>query len=125
MIVDGNDADLGAGLPAGSAFTKVANGLITPFEAKYHTQPPQFAVDAYAGAQVLFAALSKASAVTGPAVNDALSNLNVLTADGAYSFSAQNHGGISNMNNIAVMQIQNGTFVATSWEKARLGQLPG
>ena len=125
MIVDGNDADLGAGLPAGTAFTKVADGLITPFKAKYHTQPPQFAVDAYAGAQVLFAALSKASAITGPAVNQALSSLNVLTADGAYSFSAQNHGGISNMNNIAVMEIQNGTFVATPWEKARLGQLPG
>jgi branched-chain amino acid transport system substrate-binding protein len=125
MIVDGNDADLGSALPSGAAFTKVANGLIAPFKAKYHTQPPQFAVDAYAGAQVLFAALSKASAITGPAVNQALSSLNVLTADGAYAFSGQNHGGISNMDNIAVMEIQHGTFVATPWETARLGQLPG
>jgi branched-chain amino acid transport system substrate-binding protein len=125
MIVDGNDADLGSALPSGTAFTKLADGLITPFEAKYHTQPPQFAVDAYAGAEVLFAALSKASAITSPDVNDALSHLKVLTADGAYSFSPQNHGGTSNLNNIAVMEIRNGTFVATPWEKARLGQLPG
>ena len=124
MIVDGNDADLGSGLPAGAAFTKEADDLITPFEAKYHTDPPQFAVDAYAGAQLLFAALSKASATTPSAVNEALSSLHALTVDGTYSFSAQNHGGVSDLNNIAVMEIKNGTFVATPWETARFGQLP-
>lgn len=124
LILDGNDADLGAALPAKAPFTKVANGLIKPYEKKYHSQPPQFGVDAYAGAQVLFAALKKAKSFRPMAVNAAISHIKVLTADGLYAFSSKNHGGISNLNNIAMMTVKKGKLVPVAWEKARFKNLP-
>lgn len=124
VLLDGNDADLGSTLPAKAKFTKVADKLIKPFEAKYHTSPPQFAVDAYAGAQILFGALEKAKSTSPTAVNAAISHLSILTADGHYAFSAKNHGGTSDLNNIAMMTVKNGKFVPIPWEKARFKNLP-
>lgn len=122
--MDANDADLGHYLPKGAPFTKMADKLSVPFKKKYGVQPPQFGVDAYAGAHILFAALKKAGTLTPAAINTALSHLSVSTVDGNYTFSPKNHGGITDLNNIAMVRVENEAFVPTAWERSRFPNLP-
>lgn len=123
VLMDANDADLGPRLPS-SKFKAVAEALIKPYEAKYHTAPPQFAVDAYAAAQLLFAAMRKAHTLTGPAIEAQLEHLNMLTVDGAMNFSPKVHGP-SNPNNLALVVVKKGAFLPTPWEtKVAFASLP-
>lgn len=124
VLMDANDADLGSYLPASAPFTKMAEKLIVPFKKKYGVQPPQFGVDAYAGVQILAAALKQAGTLSSVAINKALSHLKVSTVDGNYSFSRTNHGGVTDLNNIAMARVEHGELIPTNWELSRLADLP-
>ena len=89
--MDTNDADLRPHLPSGK-LTGVAEDLITPNEAKCHTQPPQLAVDAYAASQLLFAAMRKTSSLTGPAIEAQLEHPSMLTVDGRSASARRSTG---------------------------------
>ena len=98
--------------------------LATPFAAKYGGQPSEFAADAYSGAEILFAALKKAApGFSHSAIQAALNHLSILTPDGKYNYTSQNHSGLTS-DDVAIVTVQNGTFQPTPWQKGQYGKLP-
>lgn len=113
-------------MPGHPSPLKTAIGkLAAPFAAKYGGQPSEFAADAYSGAQILFAALRKAAPSFSPAaIQAALSRLSILTPDGKYDYTSQDHGGLT-PDDVAVVTVRDGTFQATPWQKSQYASLPG
>ncbi|MBX5466088.1 MAG: ABC transporter substrate-binding protein [Firmicutes bacterium] len=124
VVLDCNDADLGTQLPNTTPFTQMVLAFAKAYQQKYGGQPPQFAVDAYAGGQLLFAAMKAAHPLTRANVAAALNHLSLLTVDGSYHYTPTQHGSVSDVNNIAVVRIENGQFVPTNFEKQRFAELP-
>ena len=115
---------IAAELPASPMKTEI-DKLATPYSAKYGGQPPEFAADAYSGAELVFAALKKAGAGFSPsAVQAALNNLSVLTPDGKYTYTSQDHSGLT-PDDVAMVAVQNGSFQPTAWQKGQYSSLPG
>jgi branched-chain amino acid transport system substrate-binding protein len=83
--------------------------------------PPQFAFDAASGVQLLGAAVKKAGGSDPRKLQQALDTLSALTPNGRYTFSSGDHSGLS-LDDVAVMQIQNGKFVPTAWQQQQFKQ---
>lgn len=124
IVMDGNDPLIASQLPASAKFTKKANAVIQAFKSKYGRSPSQFAFDAYTAMQILIAGMQKASPPTSANIDQALNNISVLTVDGGYHYTPQDHGKTSNLNNTASMLWDNGHFLPTPWEKTRFSSLP-
>ncbi|MGH7759547.1 MAG: ABC transporter substrate-binding protein, partial [Candidatus Dormibacteria bacterium] len=111
-------------LPVSPLKTEI-NKLAAPFAAKYKGQPSEFAADAYSGAELLFAALKKAAPSFSPsAIQAALNHLSLLTPDGMFNYTSTDHSGLTPAD-IAMVQVQNGAFQPTAWQKTQYGTLPG
>jgi len=111
-------------LPASPIKTEI-DKLATPFTAKYGGQPSEFAADAYSGAELLFAALKQAApSFSHSAIQAALNHLTLLTPDGLYNYTSANHSGLT-PDDVAMVEVQNGAFQPTAWQKTEYSTLPG
>jgi branched-chain amino acid transport system substrate-binding protein len=114
---------IGSELPS-SAIKSEIDKLATPFTAKYGGQPSEFAGDAYSGAELLFAALKQAApGFSHSAIQAALNHLSLLTPDGKYNYTPTDHSGLT-PDDVAMVEVQNGAFQPTAWQKAQYGTLP-
>lgn len=114
---------IAAELPSSPLKTEI-DKLATPFSATYGGQPSEFAADAYSGAELLFAALKQAApSFSHSAIQSALNHLSLLTPDGKYNYTPSDHSGLT-PNDVAMVQVQNGTFTPTPWQKTQYGTLP-
>jgi branched-chain amino acid transport system substrate-binding protein len=110
-------------LPSSAIKTEIGK-LAAPFATKYGGQPSEFAADAYSGAELLFAALRQAApGFSNTAIQAALNHLSLLTPDGKYNYTASDHSGLT-PDDVAMVEVQNGTFEPTAWEETQYTNLP-
>ncbi|HEX6472220.1 MAG TPA: ABC transporter substrate-binding protein [Streptosporangiaceae bacterium] len=122
VVLNGYATDIGDFMPAGplkDVYQKLADGVMQ----KYNTPVAQFTADAASGAQLLYAAMQKASKLTPDAITEALNNLSLLTPNGRYTYTPTNHEGAV-IENLAVFEVRDGKFVPTEWQKKQWGSLP-
>jgi branched-chain amino acid transport system substrate-binding protein len=109
---------IGQRLPAGD-LKQAVDKLATDYQKKYGTYPPQFAIDGYCGVIVLAEAIRKAGSTDGEKVRAALEELSLLTPNGRYEYSADDHSGLST-DNVAIATVKAGAFVPTPWMTEQL-----
>jgi branched-chain amino acid transport system substrate-binding protein len=122
VVMNGYATNLGDFMPAGplkNVYQQLADGV----RQKYNVPVAQFTCDAASGAQLLYAAMKKATKLTPAAITDALNNISLLTPNGRYTYTPTNHEGAV-MENIAVFEVRGGKFVPTEWQKTQWGSLP-
>jgi branched-chain amino acid transport system substrate-binding protein len=100
---------------------QVVAKMAAPFKQKYGYSPPQFAQDGYSACLILFEAIKKAGSTNRDKIRDALENLSVLTPNGQYKYSPNDHSGISR-DYISVNVVRAGAFVPTDWAKDKLSR---
>ena len=123
VVMSASPAVIGGDLPSSPLKTEIQK-LSVPFAAKYGGQPSEFAADAYSGAEILFAALKKATpSFSNSDLQAALNHLSVLTPDGQVNFTSSSHSGL-NPDDVVMVTVQNGVFQPTPWEKSQYGTLP-
>jgi branched-chain amino acid transport system substrate-binding protein len=111
---------VGDELPDGK-LKDVIDKMADPFEKKYGYEPPQFAMDGYAGAQLIAAAFEKAGGTDKAEVRDALESMDLVTPTGRYTYSAKDHSGLDVVN-ISMNQVQDGKLVPTEWGRKQLAE---
>ncbi|MBC9718775.1 ABC transporter substrate-binding protein [Streptomyces sp. TRM66268-LWL] len=111
---------VGDELPDGK-LKDVIDKMADPFEKKYGYEPPQFAMDGYAGVQLIAAAFEKAGGTDKAKVRDALESMDLVTPTGRYKYSADDHSGL-NVVNISMNQVKNGKLVPTEWGREQLAE---
>ena len=109
---------IGQQLPAGDLKQSV-DKLAADYQKQYGTYPPQFAIDGYCGVVVLAEAIRKAGSTDGKKVQAALEELSLLTPNGRYEYSTDDHSGLST-DNVAIAQITGGAFTPTTWMTEQL-----
>jgi branched-chain amino acid transport system substrate-binding protein len=122
VVMNGYATNLGDFMPAGplkNVYQQLADGV----RQKYNVPVAQFTCDAASGAQLLYAAMKKATKLTPATITDALNNLSLLTPNGRYTYTPTNHEGAV-IENIAVFEVRDGKFVPTEWQKKQWGSLP-
>jgi branched-chain amino acid transport system substrate-binding protein len=108
---------VGDHLPAGELKTAV-DELTSAFTTKYGYPPPQFAQDGYSGVKLLAAAIGKAGGTDRAKVRDALESLTLTTPNGAYTYTAADHSGLTT-DYISINTIKDGKFVPTEFSVGR------
>ncbi|MEO3763885.1 ABC transporter substrate-binding protein [Streptomyces sp. B5E4] len=111
---------VGDELPDGK-LKDVIDKMADPFEKKYGYEPPQFAMDGYAGAQLIAAAFEKAGGTDKAEVRDALESMDLVTPTGRYTYSAEDHSGLDVVN-ISMNQVRDGKLVPTEWGRQQLAE---
>ncbi|AKH85647.1 ABC transporter substrate-binding protein [Streptomyces sp. CNQ-509] len=111
---------VGDELPDGK-LKDVIDKMADPFEKKYGYEPPQFAMDGYAGAQLIAAAFEKAGGTDKAEVRDALESMDLVTPTGRYTYSAEDHSGLDVVN-ISMNQVRDGKLVPTEWGRKQLAE---
>jgi branched-chain amino acid transport system substrate-binding protein len=107
----------GEELPA-SPLKDAIDKFVTPFEAANGgAYPAQFGFDGAAGVQLIQAAIEKAGSVDRSAIRDSLDTLKVLTSNGTYSYSADNHMGLTPAA-VTMVVVKGGKLVATDYAKS-------
>ncbi|GAA1805528.1 ABC transporter substrate-binding protein [Actinomadura chokoriensis] len=91
-----------------------------PFEQKYGYEPPQFAMDGYAGVKLLAAAIDKAG-TDREKIRDALESLTLVTPCGQYTYSKTDHSGLK-PTDISMNQVKDGKLVPTEWSVKQLAE---
>lgn len=91
-----------------------------PFEQKYGYEPPQFAMDGYAGVKLLAAAIDKAG-TDREKIRDALEGLTLVTPCGQYTYSKTDHSGLK-PTDISMNQVKGGKLVPTEWSVKQLAE---
>ena len=124
IVMSCTPANIGAALPAGpikDAYDKLAQG----FGQRFGGQPPSaFASNSWTAAQILFAALKKASDTSPEAIQKALEGVSVFGSDGKYAFSSGRHAGAV-AEDVMVVEVKHGKFVPTAFQKQQFSSLPG
>jgi branched-chain amino acid transport system substrate-binding protein len=92
-----------------------------PFRQKYGYEPPQFAMDGYAGVRLLAAAIEKAGGTDRKKIRDALESLTLVTVTGRVTYSATDHSGLK-PTDISMNQVKSGKLVPTPWSATRLAE---
>lgn len=110
-------------MPAGAYKTEIGK-FVTAWE-KGHSGafPPQFAFDAATAVQLAAAAIKSAGSSDRSSIRNALEKLNTLTVGGRFTFSATDHSGL-HASDIAIVEIQDGKFVATPYTKKQFAADP-
>lgn len=111
---------VGDELPDGK-LKDVIDKMADPFEKKYGYEPPQFAMDGYAGAQLIAAAFEEAGGTDKAEVRDALESMDLVTPTGRYTYSAEDHSGLDVVN-ISMNQVRDGKLVPTEWGREQLAE---
>jgi branched-chain amino acid transport system substrate-binding protein len=125
IVLSSNLAVAGAGLPEGSLKTQIddfAALWAASDAAADYAYPPQFAFEGAAALQLVKAAIEAAGSTDHAAVREALEGLDVLTVVGRKAFSPTDHVG-STTADLAIVQIQNGDFVAIDYTLERFAAL--
>ena len=91
-----------------------------PFEQKYGYEPPQFAMDGYAGVKLLAAAIDEAG-TDREKIRDALEGLTLVTPCGKYTYSKTDHSGLK-PTDISMNQVKDGELVPTDWSVKQLAE---
>lgn len=109
---------IGQQLPTGDLKSAV-DKLAADYQKEYGTYPPQFAIDGYCGVVVLAEAIRKAGSTDGKKVRAALEELSLLTPNGRYQYSKDDHSGLAT-DNVAIATVTGGSFVPTPWMTQQL-----
>jgi branched-chain amino acid transport system substrate-binding protein len=110
---------VGAHLPDGK-LKQAVQEMSGPFEQKYGYEPPQFAMDGYAGVKLLAAAIQKGG-TDREKIRDALEGLSLVTPCGKYTYSKTDHSGLR-PTDISMNQVKNGKLVPTEWSVKQLAE---
>jgi branched-chain amino acid transport system substrate-binding protein len=122
IVMSCTPANIGEALPDGpikDAYDKLAKG----FRQRYGGQPSAFASNSWTAAQALFAALKSAPDTSPEAIQKALESVSVFGSDGKYAFSADQHAGAV-AEDVMVVEVRNGKFVPTDFQKQQFASLP-
>ncbi|NGN62316.1 ABC transporter substrate-binding protein [Streptomyces sp. A7024] len=111
---------VGDAVPEGKLKDAIAK-MADPFKKKYGYEPPQFAQDGYAGAQLIAAAFEKAGGTDKAKVRDALESMDLVTPTGRYKYSEKDHSGLDVVN-IAMNRVKDGKLVPTQWGREQLAK---
>jgi len=109
---------IGRSLPDSDLKRKV-DSFAAAYQAKYGEYPPQFAFDGYAGVVLLAEALRKAGSTKAEDIRAALEGLTLLTANGRYSYTKDDHSGLT-PDNVAVTVVKGGEFTPVPWMTEQL-----
>ncbi|WP_191283204.1 ABC transporter substrate-binding protein [Pseudolysinimonas yzui] len=126
VILSSNLAVAGADIPAGSLKTQIddfAALWAASDSAADYPYPPQFAFEGAAAIQLIKAAIEAAGSTDHAAVRDALEGLDILTTIGRKAYSPTDHVGLTTAD-LAIVEIQDGAFVATEYSIERFADLP-
>ncbi|GEL16878.1 ABC transporter substrate-binding protein [Pseudonocardia asaccharolytica] len=118
VIVASSLAVAGPELPA-SKVKDVVLAMAGPFQEANGYYPPQFAFDGYGAVKLIAAAIEQAGSDDPKAIQQALNNLTLLTPEGEYRYTPQDHSGLQ-VEDVAITQVQNGQFVLTDWSRKQL-----
>lgn len=121
VILDGYNAVIGDFLPEGD-LKEEYDALKDGLQEEYQVEVAQFTSDAYAGATLLIEAMRDADELTRDGVREALENLSMVTSNGSYDWSADNHNN-TDLDNIAVFTVEGGVFTPTPWQEERSASL--
>lgn len=91
-----------------------------PFKQKYGYEPPQFAMDGYAGVKLLAAAIEKGG-TDREKIRDALEGLTLVTPCGKYTYSKTDHSGLR-PTDISMNRVKDGKLVPTDWSVKQLAE---
>ena len=123
VIVASSIGVVGPELPDGKQKTAI-NELTTAFSDEYGYPPPQFAQDGWSAVQLLVAAIEKAGNTEPEAIRDALESLKLVTPNGQYAYSKDDHAGLGPQF-ISVNTVTQGAFRPTDWAGEQLAELAG
>lgn len=107
-------------LPA-SEVAEAATSFAEAFKTVHGRFPSSYAIDGYTAVKLIAAAVLKAGSGDPKFVRDALEEVDVVTPQGRYRYSATNHHGL-NADQVAVTVIKDGKFVLTDWSSSELAQ---
>jgi len=94
VIVAASLAVIGPRLPD-SKQKDVVLKMAQPFQQKNGIYPPQFAFDGYGAVQLIAAAIKQAGNANPQDIQRALNNLTLLTPEGEYRYTPQDHAGLA------------------------------
>jgi branched-chain amino acid transport system substrate-binding protein len=112
---------VGPHLPDGDQKSAI-DELTTSFTEKYGYPPPQFAQDGYSAVELLVAAIEKAGSTEPEEIQAALESLTLVTPNGEYEYSKDDHGGLG-PEFISVNTVRQGAFQPTDWATQQLAGL--
>jgi branched-chain amino acid transport system substrate-binding protein len=118
VIVASSLAVVGPHLPD-SDVKDAALAMAEPFQQANGYYPPQFAFDGYGAVKLIAAAIEKAKSADPADIQKALNDLTLLTPEGEYTFSDQDHAGLT-VDDVAVNVVTDGQFVPTDWSQQEL-----
>ncbi len=118
VIVASSLAVVGPHLPD-SDVKNAALAMAEPFQQANGYYPPQFAFDGYGAVKLIAAAIEKAKSADPADIQKALNDLTLLTPEGEYTFSDQDHAGLT-VDDVAVNVVTDGQFVPTDWSQQEL-----
>lgn len=121
VILNGYNAVVGDFLPESETKEQV-DSLAEGLKAEFDTEVAQFTSDAYAGTWLVIEAMRSASDLSRDGVRDALENTSMVTSNGVYEWSADNHNN-TDPSNIAVFTVDGGIFTPTPWQEERFADI--
>ena len=114
---------VGQDLPDGKQKAAI-DELTTAFSDAHGYPPPQFAQDGWSAVHLLVAAIEKAGSTEPEAIRDALEGLKLVTPNGEYAYSKDDHAGLGPQF-ISVNTVTQGAFRPTEWAGEQLAELAG
>lgn len=123
VVVASSIGVVGPELPDGKQKTAI-DELTTTFSDAHGYPPPQFAQDGWSAVQLLVAAIEKAGSTEPEAIRNALEGLRLVTPNGEYAYSKDDHAGLGPQF-ISVNTVTQGAFRPTDWASAQLAELAG
>jgi branched-chain amino acid transport system substrate-binding protein len=118
VIVASSLAVAGPHLPE-SQLKNVVLAMAEPFQQKHGYYPPQFAFDGYCAVKLIAAAIEQAGSAEPQEIQKALGDLTLLTPEGEYRYTAEDHAGLS-VDDVAINVVRDGAFVPTDWSMQQL-----
>jgi branched-chain amino acid transport system substrate-binding protein len=118
IIVATARATVAEQLPESDA-RRVALAMTREFAKTYGHPPSQFAIDGYVAVKLIAAAIDLAGSDRPVAIQAALDRLSLLTPQGTYRYSNDDHSGLQ-ADDIVMAKIHNGEFTLTDWSRQRL-----
>jgi branched-chain amino acid transport system substrate-binding protein len=102
-----------------SPVRQAAVGMHEAYLARFGKEPSQFAIDGYVAVKLLAAAIAQAQNDQPSAIQQALAGLALITPQGEYRFSKDNHSGLR-PDDVAITVIRDGRFTLTDWSRDHL-----
>lgn len=97
---------------------------VDAYSEVHDQEPPQFALDGYTSVKLLGEAIQNAGSTEHADIINALEDLDLVTPNGTYSYSEEDHAGIDT-DAISVNQVEDGEFVPVPWAQDQLDDVYG